>query len=67
MTNPADDFLGGEGGSIGSYRVGNLDSARDAAAGLRNAFGITAPIPSAGNPLGIWGISEETQAGYLMS
>ncbi|MGZ8175135.1 MULTISPECIES: TonB-dependent receptor [Methylobacter] len=66
MANPADNFLGGEGGSIGSYRVGNLDSARGAA-GLRNAFGITAPIPSAGSPLGIWGISEETQAGYLMS
>ncbi|MGZ4977456.1 MAG: TonB-dependent receptor [Methylobacter sp.] len=66
MTNPVDDFLGGEGSSIGSYMVGNLDFARDAA-GLRNAFGITAPIPSAGNPLSVWGISEETQAGYLMS
>jgi TonB-dependent receptor len=66
MANPADDFLGGEGNSIGSYMVGNLDSARGAV-GLRNAFGITAPIPAAGNPLGVWGISEETQSGYLMS
>lgn len=66
MSNPAQDFLGGESSSIGNYMVGNLDSARDAA-GLRNAFGITAPIPSAGSPLGVWGISEETQAGYLMS
>lgn len=66
MANPAENFLGGEGGSIGNYLVGNLDAARDANA-LRNAFGITAPIPAAGNPLGVWGISEETQAGYLKS
>jgi TonB-dependent receptor len=66
MANPAQDFLGGEGSSIGNYMVGNLDAARDATA-LRNAFGITAPIPSAGSPLGVWGISEETQAGYLKS
>lgn len=64
--NPAQGFLSGQGSSIGSFIVGNLDSVRDAA-GLRNAFGISAPIPSAGNPLGVWGISEETQAGYLMS
>lgn len=66
MSNPAGNFLGGEGSSIGNYMVGNLDSARDATA-LRNAFGITAPIPTAGNPLGVWSISEETLAGYLMS
>lgn len=56
----------GEGGSIGSYMIGNLDAARDAAA-LRNAFGITTPIPSAGNPLSVWSINEETQADCLMS
>jgi len=66
MANPADNFLGGTGSSIGNYVVGNLDSARDAIA-LRNAFDITAPIPAAGNPLSVWSISEETQAGYLMS
>ena len=66
MSNPADNFLGGAGSSIGSYMVGNLDSARDAVR-LRNTFGITAPIPVAGNPLSVWAISEETQAGYLMS
>lgn len=66
MANPVDNFLGGEGGSIGNYLVGNLDAAHDANA-LRTAFGITAPIPAAGSPLGVWGISEETQAGYLKS
>ncbi|MGZ8158491.1 MAG: TonB-dependent receptor [Methylobacter sp.] len=64
--NPAQDFLSGEGSSIGNYMAGNLDLVRDAT-GLRNAFGITTPIPAAGSPLGVWGISEETQAGYLMS
>lgn len=66
MPKPAGNFLGGEGSSIDNYMVGSLDSARDAAA-LRNTFGITAPIPVAGNPLSVWDISEETQAGYLMS
>ncbi|MGR9012975.1 MAG: TonB-dependent receptor [Gammaproteobacteria bacterium] len=64
-TNPVDNFLSGEATSIGNFLTANLDSARDAA-GWRKAFGISAPIPSAGNPLGVWGISEETQAGYLM-
>lgn len=66
MSNPAEDFLAGNGSSIGRYMVGNLSTARDAV-GLRNAFGITKPIPAAGDPLGVWGVSEETQAGYLMS
>jgi len=64
--NPYGDFLGGGTQSLGGYVVGNLDLARDPAA-LRSAFGITAPIPAGGSPLGLWEIREETQAGYLMA
>lgn len=66
VANSSPDFLGGEGTNISNYLVGNLAPARDVA-GLRNTFGITTPIPTAGNPLSVWNISEETQAGYLMS
>lgn len=66
MRNPYNDFMGDEGPSIRNFIVGNLATARDAAR-LRNAFGITAPIPAAGNPLGVWDIREETQAAYLMA
>jgi len=61
--DPVDNFLDDETSSIGSYLAGNLDAARNPAA-LRSAFGITAPIPSAGNPLSVWRIREETQAAY---
>lgn len=66
MSDPVGNFLGGAGSSIGNYMVGNLDSARNAV-GLRNTFGITTPIPVAGNPLSVWDINEETHAAYLMS
>jgi TonB-dependent receptor len=59
MLNPYGDFLDGGSQSLGGYVVGNLDLARDAAA-LRSAFGITAPIPATGSPLGLWTIREET-------
>jgi iron complex outermembrane recepter protein len=64
MANPYGNFFPGTA-SVGSTLAGNLASARDAS-GLRNAFGITAPVPAA-NPLGAWRIQEETQAGYLMA
>lgn len=62
MHNPYDFFPGSN--SIGSYLTGNPDFFRDAAA-LREAFGIDADIPEAGNPLGVWRIAEDTQAAYL--
>lgn len=61
--NPYGDFFPGYGG-IGNYLVG--DSGRDPAA-LYNAFGITTPLPTAGNPLSVWNIEEGTQAAYLMT
>lgn len=64
--NPYTDFLSGEGTNINNYLVGNISPTRNAVA-LRNAFGITTPIPTAGNLLSLWNISEETQAAYLMS
>ena len=65
MPNPYGNFLGtGAASNIANFVVGNLDQARDAAA-YRSAFGITAPIPPAGNPLSLWALREETQAAYL--
>jgi iron complex outermembrane receptor protein len=67
MPNPYNDFFPGEGApSLRNFIVGNLADARDAA-GLRAAFGITTPIPTAGSPLGLWHIGERTDAGYLMA
>ena len=65
MPNPNQNFLDSNGINISNYLIGNLSTARDVA-GLRNAFGITTPMPTAGNPLSVWNINEETQAGYLM-
>lgn len=62
--NPYDNFLDGAASSIGPYLVGDLGDARNAA-GLRNAFGITTPIPAAANPLSVWRIQEQTHAVYL--
>lgn len=62
--NPYGNFLDGAAGSIGPYLVGDLGDARNAAA-LRNAFGITAAIPGAANPLSVWQIQEQTHALYL--
>jgi TonB-dependent receptor len=67
MPNPYSDFFPGEGvSSIGNFITGNLATARDAI-GLRNAFGITAAIPTTANPLTFWDIREETQTAYLMT
>lgn len=67
MPNPFTDYFPGAGApSIGSFLVGNLTTARDAQV-LRDAFGVTAPIPSAASPLGIWNIDESTRAAYLVA
>jgi TonB-dependent receptor len=67
MPNPYSDFFPGQGvPSIATFLVGNLATARDAAA-LRNAFGITAPIPASASPLTLWDIREDTQAAYAMT
>jgi TonB-dependent receptor len=67
MPNPYGDFFPGQGvPSIGNFLVGNLATARDAV-GLRNAFGISAPIPASASPLTLWDIHEDTQAAYLMT
>lgn len=63
--NPYSDFFPGSA-SIGHFLAGDLSMARDAEA-LRQAFGITAPIPSQASPLSVWHIDEETQAAYLMA
>lgn len=64
-SNPYTDFFPGSGSaSLANHLVGRLDQARDAAA-FRAAFGISTPIPAAGDPLGVWKIKEETRAGYL--
>jgi iron complex outermembrane recepter protein len=52
--------------SLHGGMLGSLDLARDPAA-LRAAFGITTPLPQAGNPLGVWAIQERTAAAYLQS
>jgi TonB-dependent receptor len=67
MPNPYSDFFPGEGASsIGNFITGNIASARDAI-GLRNAFGITAPVPASANPLTFWDIREQTQTAYMMT
>ncbi|WP_395702994.1 TonB-dependent receptor [Aquabacterium sp.] len=63
--NPYDDFLPGSV-SIGRYLTGRLDDARDAQA-LREAFGITAPVPVSASPLTLWTIRERSDAAYLMA
>ena len=67
MPNPYGDFFPGQGvPGIGGFLVGNLSMARDAV-GLRNAFGIAAPIPASANPLSLWNIREDTHAVYVMT
>lgn len=63
---PYANFLDGRAASIGSFIVGQLGDARDAA-GLRSAFGITQPIPTTASPLGQWRIQEQTHALYAMA
>lgn len=62
--SPFDDFLDGRATSIGGFLIADLGDARDAAA-LREIFGVAGPLPSAGNPLGVWRIRERSNAGYL--
>lgn len=63
ITNPYGNFFPGST-SITNYLAGDIAGARDAAA-LRSAFGITAALSTAGNPLSVWHIQEGTQAAYL--
>jgi TonB-dependent receptor len=66
LPNPYGDFLPGAGvTSLRNYMVGDLSLARDPLT-LREAFGITAPIPPGGDALSLWNVEEATQAGYLM-
>jgi len=62
--SPFSDFLDGRAPSIGNFLIGDLRDARDPAA-LRQAYGVTAPLPTAGDPLGVWGIRERSNALYL--
>lgn len=64
--NPTPNLLDGRVPSIGEYLVGSLGDARDPVA-LRNAFGITTPIPPGGSPLGVWQIREQTDALYALA
>jgi iron complex outermembrane recepter protein len=67
VPNPYSNFLpGSTAPSLRQFLVGNLTQARDPTA-LRAAFGITTPLPVAGNPLGLWRIDEQTRSGYLMA
>ena len=65
VPNPYSDFFPGSN-SIGSFLAGDMSNARNVTA-LYNSFGITSALPTAGNPLSVWNISEETQAAYLMA
>jgi len=60
---PYAPFLDARAGSIEGYLTDTLADARDPVA-ARLAFGITAPLPTAGGPLGVWRIREATDAGY---
>lgn len=62
--SPDGDFLGGRAPSVGGSVVTDLGAARDAGA-LREAYGVTAPLPTAGDPLGVWGLRERSEALYL--
>jgi TonB-dependent receptor len=61
-TDPYVPFFPGST-SIGPHLVGNADVLRDQA-GLRSAFGVGAPVPTAGDPAGTWQIREDTLATY---
>lgn len=60
---PDAPFLDARAGSIDAYLTDTLADARDPVA-LRQAFGITTPLPTAGGPLGVWQIREATDAAY---
>lgn len=64
LPTPFGDFLDGRAPSVGNFLIGDLRDARDPAA-LRQAYGVTAALPTAGDPLGVWGIRERSNAFYL--
>ena len=63
---PYGPFLDGRATSINGYLTDTLADARDPVA-LRDAFGITTPLPTAGSPLGVWRIREQTDATYAQA
>ncbi|MEO8058185.1 MAG: TonB-dependent receptor [Burkholderiales bacterium] len=63
---PYSPFLDGRSPSVNGYLTDTLADARDPAA-LREAFGITTPLPTAGSPLGVWRIRERTDATYAQA
>ncbi|MEJ2444361.1 MAG: TonB-dependent receptor [Exilibacterium sp.] len=60
-----DYFPGSHAPSLDAFTVADLSSARHTAA-YRSAFGLTTPIPTRGDPLGLWDIDEKTRALYVM-
>ncbi len=62
--NPYGDFLDGRTASVTGHLIGDLGDARDPA-GLREAFGVTTPLPAGGGPLSVWRIREDSDALYL--
>lgn len=65
--HPFGDFFSGTGAdSLRHYMTGDLRLAREPLA-LREAFGITSPIPDGASPLSLWHIDETTQAAYLQA
>lgn len=64
--SPFGDFLDGRAPSVGGFLIADLGDARDPDA-LRRAYGVTAPLPAAGDPLGVWHIRERSDAIYLRS
>lgn len=64
MPYPYASFLEGSGvSSVLDYLTSTLANARDAAA-LRAAYGIATPLPTGGDPIGVWRIREDTRSGY---
>ncbi|MEO8807334.1 MAG: TonB-dependent receptor [Burkholderiaceae bacterium] len=63
QTYPYRPFLDGRSTSIDAYLTDTLADARNPVA-LRDAFGITTPLPTTGSPLGVWRIRERTDAAY---
>lgn len=62
--SPFGDFLDGRAPSVGGFLIADLGDARDPAA-LRQAYGVEAPLPTTGDPLGVWHIRERSDAIYL--
>ncbi|UIF88159.1 TonB-dependent receptor [Cupriavidus sp. UYPR2.512] len=61
------DYFAGQGTMrFDGVLAGDPTLERDPLA-LRNAFGVTTPIPAAASAVSIWNLREETQAAYLMA